>query len=165
MIHRILIIGCPGAGKSTFSRKLAEKLTIPLHPLDMIWFSGNGKEHIDREEFDKKLAVLMSGDKWIIDGNYSRTMEWRMSLCDTVFFFDLPTEVCLNGIESRIGVECPDKPWIETEIDTDFRNRIINFRKELQPHIEQLLEKYNGRINIIRFRSHKESDTYLTHVK
>ena len=155
------MIGCPGSGKSTFSRKLAELLSIPLFPLDLIWFSGNGKEHISREEFDDRLSELMSGEQWIIDGNYSRTMEWRMSCCDTVFFFDLPTDVCLKGMEARIGVECPDKPWIETEIDPSFRERIINFRKDLQPQIEQLLEKYSGKINIIRFHSHEEVDTYL----
>lgn len=107
----------------------------------------------------------MEGERWIIDGNYSRTMEWRMSCCDTVFFFDLPTEECLKGMESRIRVKCPDKPWIETEIDTAFRERIINFRKDLQPQIEQLLEKYSGKLNITRFHSHREADTYLTHVK
>lgn len=160
-MKRIIVIGCPGAGKSTFSRKLAEKLSIPLHPLDLIWFSGNGKEHISRGQFDSRLEKLMEGERWIIDGNYSRTMEWRMSCCDTVFFFDLPTEECLKGMKARIGVKCPDKPWIETEIDTDFLNRIINFRTDLQPHIEQLLEKYSGAVNIIRFHSRKEADNFL----
>ena len=158
---KILVIGCPGAGKSTFSRKLAELLSIPLYPLDMVWFSGNGREHISREEFDGRLSELMSGEEWIIDGNYSRTMEWRMSCCDTVFFFDLPTEVCLNGMASRIGIKCPDRPWVETAIDPAFRERIINFRKDLQPYIEQLLEKYSETITIMRFNSRGEVDTYL----
>lgn len=130
----------------------------------MIWFSGNGKEHICREQFDGILSELMSGERWIIDGNYSRTMDWRISQCDIVFFFDLPTDVCLAGMEARIGVKCPDKPWIETEIDSAFRERIINFREDLQPQIEQLLEKYSETIDIVRFHSHKDADTYLNHV-
>lgn len=160
-MSKILVIGCPGSGKSTFSRKLAELLSIPLYPLDMIWFSGKGREHINREDFDGRLSELMSGEEWIIDGNYSRTMEWRMSCCDTVFFFDMPTDVCLKGMAARIGVKCPDRPWIETEIDCAFRERIINFRKDLQPDIERLLEKCSETIEIIRFNSHEEVDAYL----
>ena len=118
-MRRVNIIGCPGAGKSTFARKLSEKTGLELFYLDMIWHKPD-KTTVARNEFDLRLNEIFERDTWIIDGNYLRTMERRLSECDTVFFFDLPTEVCLEGAASRVGKKREDMPWIETEVDEDF---------------------------------------------
>ena len=72
-MNRIVIIGCPGAGKSTFARKLAAKTGLPLYYLDMIWHRAD-RTVIGREEFDRQLDKLVIEDEWIIDGNYARTL-------------------------------------------------------------------------------------------
>ena len=36
-MRKIIIIGCPGAGKSTFARKLRDDTNLPLYYLDMLW--------------------------------------------------------------------------------------------------------------------------------
>ena len=51
---KIIVIGCPGAGKSTFARKLKNITNLPLYHLDMIWHKPN-KTNISRKEFDKEL--------------------------------------------------------------------------------------------------------------
>lgn len=157
-MKRILVIGCPGAGKSTFARRLQEKTDLPLYHLDMIWHKPD-KTNISREEFDRRLLQITAQDSWIIDGNYSRTLEMRIKACDTVFLLDLPTELCLAGALARIGKKHTDMPWVEDSFDPEFKDWIINFGRNELPHIYSVLEKYSSK-SIIIFRSHKEIDDY-----
>ncbi len=159
-MRRVNIIGCPGAGKSTFARKLSEKTGLELFYLDMIWHKPD-KTTVARDEFDLRLNEIFERDTWIIDGNYLRTMERRLSECDTVFFFDLPTEVCLEGAASRVGKKREDMPWVETEVDEDFLRRILDFEKDQKPKIHEYLEKIKSENEIIIFKSHREADDFI----
>ena len=111
-MKRVIVIGSPGSGKSTFSRNLRDKTGLPLYHLDNIWHRPD-RTTITREEFDERLSAILAKDSWIIDGNYSRTLELRIKHCDTVFLLDYPLEVCLAGVKGRIGNEREDMPWIE----------------------------------------------------
>ena len=93
-MKKVIVIGCPGAGKSTFARKLSAKTGLPLHYLDMIWHLPDRKT-LSREELVLQIEKIASGEEWIIDGNYLHTMAIRLEHCDTVFFFGLPVEICL----------------------------------------------------------------------
>ncbi len=159
-MKKIIVIGCPGAGKSTFARALRYKTGLPLYYLDMIWHKPD-KTNITREEFDLRLSEILEKDEWIIDGNYNRTLEMRLESCDTVFFLDFPTEVCLNGVMERIGKKREEMPWVEEEFDSEFRDWIINFPKDKLPHIYELLEKHSDK-EIINFTSREEMNKYLT---
>lgn len=158
-MKRILVIGCAGAGKSTFSRKLASKLNLPLYHLDMLWWNED-RTTIAREEFDRELKDILEKEEWIIDGNYKRTLAWRLEYADTVFFLDFSTEVCLSGAIERLGKERPDIPWIiDYEIDEDFKDWIMNYRAEQLPIMEDILDAFQGRL--IRFTNRSEADKYL----
>jgi len=162
-MKKVIVIGCPGAGKSTFSRILREKTSLPLYHLDLIWHKPD-RTTVSREEFDRRLAGLLSGEEWIIDGNYSRTLEIRMKECDTVFLFDLPTALCLEGARSRIGKKREDMPWTEESLDEEFKSWIENFARDELPCVYSLLEKYKDK-KIIVFKSHKEVDEYVEGLK
>ena len=159
-MKRVIIIGSPGSGKSVFSHKLENITKLPVYHLDMIYHNKDGT-HIPKDEFDKKLQEILNSDKWIIDGNYQRTMEMRLKKCDTVFLLDFPTEICVSGAESRVGKKREDLPWIEEKLDQDFRQRILEFSKQKLPEIYELLEKYKDGKSIIIFKSREETDKYI----
>ena len=158
-MRKIIVIGCPGSGKTTFARKLRDKTGLPLYYLDAIWHKPD-KTHIPREEFDARMAEILPTDQWIIDGNYSRTLEIRMRACDTVFFFDLPTQVCLEGAVARVGKVREEMPWIETELDPEFKKEIEDFPSKNLPTTYALFEKYSDK-RIVIFRSREEADKFL----
>ena len=157
-MKRVIVIGCPGAGKSTFARKLAARTGLPLHYLDMIWHRAD-RTVIGREEFDRQLDKLLIEDEWIIDGNYARTLPKRLAHCDTVFFFDLPLEVCIEGAKSRLGKERVDMPWVDDEMDLEFLQWIIDFPRDVVPEIEHHLRSFDK--PIIRFHSRTEADKFI----
>ena len=163
-MNKILVIGCPGSGKSTFARKLHAITGIPLHPMDLLFWHAD-KTSITRSELTEKLQIIMSEDSWIIDGNYKSTLDLRLSCCETVFFLDYPLELCLEGVKSRAGKPRPDMPWIETDADTDgmleyMRSFFLNDLKE----IRQLL-KHHPEIDLHIFHTRDEAQTYLDNLK
>ena len=162
-MKKIIVIGCSGSGKTTFAEKLRDKIGIELFYLDAIWHRPD-RTHISREEYDARLSEILALDSWIIDGNYSRTIETRMAACDTVFLFDLPVEVCLEGAISRLGKARYDMPWIDTEFDPKLKRDIEEFPSKNLPAIYALLDKYSDK-NITVFKSREEADEFLANIK
>ena len=159
-MEKVIVIGCPGSGKTTFAIKLNEITGLPLYHLDAIWHKPD-KTHIPQEEFVDRIKEIFRTDKWIIDGNYNRTIEPRLKQCDTVFLFDLPVNVCLQGAIERIGKERYDLPWLETELDPEFEDFIKEFPKTTLHNIYELIDKYRESKQIIIFKSRSEADEYL----
>ena len=162
-MKRILVIGCPGSGKSYFSRALAEKLGLPLVHLDMLNWNADGT-NVERDVFDARLDDVLSRDEWIIDGNYGRTMERRMERCDTIFFLDFPTKVCLGGVRERMGKPRPDMPFDPPDADDDeFMEFIRRYNDESRPSVLELLEKHSDRGTVV-FRDRDEVNDYLANL-
>lgn len=163
-MKKAIIIGCPGAGKSTFSRSLRDITALPLYYLDMLYHKPD-KTTVPREEFDAKLGEILTRERWIIDGNYQRTLERRLIAADTVFLLDYPTEVCLEGARKRVGKVREEIPWVESELDPEFRQAILDFAPNKLPQIYELLEKHGEGKQIIIFKSRQEAQKYLDSLK
>lgn len=159
-MKKVIVIGCPGAGKTTFAEKLNKLTGLPLFYLDAIWHRPD-RTHISREEYDERLSEILKLDTWIIDGNFNRTIEVRLRASDTVFLFDLPTDVCLDGAISRLGKERYDMLWIDTELDPKLKEEIEAFPQKGLPGIYELLEQYGEGKNIIVFKSREQADEYI----
>ena len=160
-MNRIMVIGCPGSGKSTFSKALHEITDIPLYHLDMMYWNAD-RTTVDKAVFREKLSGTIQKSQWIIDGNYGSTIELRLQACDTVIFLDYPVDVCLNGIRERRGKARTDMPWIEKsdEEDAEFIEFIKNYNSQNRPEVMALLDKYSDR-EIYIFKSRDEADEFL----
>ena len=158
-MKRVIVIGCPGSGKSTVSRALHNKTGITLYHLDMMYWNAD-KTTVEKSVFLERLSVVLEKDEWIIDGNYGATMELRMAACDTVIFLDYLLDVCLDGIRERRGKPRSDMPWIETEEDAEFVEFIKNYNEQQKPKVMELLEKYSDK-NIIIFKGREQADAFL----
>lgn len=153
---KIVVIGCPGAGKSTFSRKLHNATGIKLFHLDSVYWNSDCT-HISREELIERQREIFKRDSFIIDGNFKSTLELRIKQADVVFWFDLPTEICIQGAQNRKGNR-PEMPC-QLPANGELIDFIKNFNCDIVPQIKALLEKYNS--NVIIFHSHKEADDYI----
>ena len=158
-MKKVIVIGCPGSGKSTVSRALHNKTGISLYHLDMMYWNAD-KTTVEKSVFLERLSDVLEKDEWIIDGNYSSTMELRMEACDTVIFLDYPLDVCLDGIKARRGKPRSDMPWIETEEDAEFIEFIKSYNEQQKPKVLELLQKYSDK-NIVIFKSREQADAFL----
>lgn len=84
---RINIIGTSGSGKTTYGRQLAEILVIPFFEMDAIFWGPDWSEPGD-EIFFSRLSAALSGDNWVLDGNYSRTLPIKWNQVDVVVWLD-----------------------------------------------------------------------------
>lgn len=156
---KIIVLGCSGSGKSVFARKLREKTGLPLIHLDNIWWRPD-RTHITREEFDLRLGALLRGDRWILDGDYSRTYEPRIKACDTVIFLDYGEAVAMAGITGRVGRQRADIPWTEGTLDPELVELVRNYQAKNRPALLALLAQYPEK-RLIRFTTRQEADAWL----
>ncbi len=132
-MKKVIVIGSPGAGKSTFARKLRDKTKLPLYYLDQIWHRSD-RTNITKEEFDTRLSEILATDQWIIDGNYGRTLEMRLKACDTVFCLtSLLKYVCKGSVNvsvksTRIYLGRKQR-WMWSSSNGSQGSRTINCRK------------------------------------
>lgn len=161
---KIIVIGSPGAGKSTLARKISELTGITLHHLDRIhWMPG--WKPIEDDRFVEKQQKIFSDKSWIIDGNYQTTLNLRIEAADTIIFLDLPRRLCLYRALKRStllrNVERKDMAEGCTEkVNMDFLKWIWNYRKRERPKTVEALSKSLEK-NVIILKSSKEVNNFI----
>ena len=168
-MERIIIIGCGGAGKSTLARKLGEKTGLPVIHLDQIfWAPGNWK-HVERAEFDACLAKAMEAERWIMDGNYDRTLETRLAKADTVIYLDFSRFTCLRGWIKRVithwGTARPDMaPGCNEWFDPEFLRWLWVYNKKNRKRNYELIAKYPNAKPVI-LKNRREVKRFLAEIE
>ena len=159
-MKRIMVIGSPGAGKSTFTRKLHQKTGLPIVYIDRLFWKAD-KTTVSPEELIHKLRKELAKDEWIIDGNYSQYLfNERLNHCDTVFFLDYDVQTCLDGVRSRRGMQRPDMPWIEKKEDPEFMEYIREFPVQRRSKIIASLHQHPN-VKVYRFNNRTEANHFL----
>ena len=153
-MRRVLVLGCPGAGKSTLARSLGEALSLPVVHLDKLWWKS-GWINRTEGEFDALLDAVLLGEEWVIDGNYLRTLPRRLERCDAVVLLDYPRRVCLLRALRRIltwrgrtrpdmAADCPER------LDGEFVRWIWEFHRTQRPQVLELLDGWTGELRVFR---------------
>ncbi|MFD4249666.1 hypothetical protein ACFWQL_08005 [Amycolatopsis thermoflava] len=106
-MRRVVVLGCGGAGKSTFSRRLGALLDLPVTHLDHVYWQP-GWVPLPAGEFAARQRVLVAGERWLLDGNCGGTLEIRLAAADTVILLDPPRRVCLRRAARNV---CPSSSW------------------------------------------------------
>lgn len=158
-MRRVLVIGCPGSGKSSFARALRDCTGLPLVHLDMLYWRAD-RTTLSQEAFDRALQAAIQGEAWIIDGHYQRTLGARLAAADTVFFLDYPTRVCLDGIRTRQGQARSDMPWQGAEDEAEFLSFVERFRGSTRKKTLRLLSQHKS-VRCVTFRTRAAGKRFL----
>jgi adenylate kinase family enzyme len=162
-MERLLIIGSPGAGKSTLAAQVARLTGLPLIHLDRLHWKPGWVES-GKEEFDAKVSEAIAGPRWLIEGNYGRTLPLRLTRADTVVDLDLPRWQCVLGVfrraiayrgrtRSDMAPDCPE------QLNWEFVVYTIRFGGRGRRRIEQALRGFAG--TRFRLRSRREVRRFL----
>lgn len=164
IMAKIIVIGCPGSGKSTMTFRLKEILNCPVLHLDKIYHIDN-HTRISREELVRKVDTFAkNNDHWIIDGNYISTIEQRVKLADTVILLNLDMEICLqNAIARSKKDRTADMAdgFDNSKIEDEFIESIIKFKADTLPRIFEILEQYKNEKKIIILKDYEEVNNFL----
>jgi adenylate kinase family enzyme len=164
-MQRVLVIGISGAGKSTFTRRLATITGLPVIHLDTEFWKPGWKV-TERAEWRAKVARLIGREAWIMDGNYGASLDLRLPRADTVVWFDYPRLVCLTRAVWRVVTSCgrvradlargcPEK------FDLEFLRFIWDFHAKSRPQIVAMLADHGGHLAPIVFRHDREVRQFL----
>ena len=164
-MQRIMVIGCCGAGKSTFSKKLNEILGLEVIHLDQHYWKSNWEE-TDSIEWKNIVENLSEKSTWIMDGNYGGTMDIRIKKADTIIFLDYSTIKCLWRITKRItkywGKERPDMvKGCKERFNLNFYHYVATYNLKRRKSLLGKLAQYENEKQVLIFKNDKESSAFL----
>ncbi len=164
-MKRVLVIGSGGAGKSTFSRRLGELLGVEVIHLDVEhWLPGWAEP--SKAEWRARVEELTGRESWVMDGNYSGTLDVRLAACDTVVLLDLPRAVCLWRVVKRLVVyrkrRRPDMAeGCGEKFDVKFLRWVWDYPKRTRPTVLKLIAECEGAKDVHRLRTRAEVERFL----
>ncbi|MFD0618160.1 DNA topology modulation protein [Paenibacillus sp. GCM10027629] len=159
-MNRILIIGCPGSGKSTLSQQLGGILSLPVIHLDRYYWKPNWVP-TPKDEWGQFLVDATEQDQWILDGNYIGTLDLRLQHADAVIFLDMPRYLCIYRIIKRriqyqgrtrpdLNEDCPEK------LDGSFIRWVWNYNKQTRQQVLQRLEGLDSSKRIFVLKNRRD---------
>ncbi|MDJ0571462.1 MAG: DNA topology modulation protein [Pleurocapsa sp. MO_192.B19] len=168
-MQRVAIIGSCGAGKSTLSKTLGEKLKLPIIHLDAYYWKSGWQES-DGEEWQQIHQDLIKGDRWIIDGNYGNTMNLRLAAADTIIWLDFNRYLCLWRVFKRYmqygGKTRPDMAHgCPERLNWEFLNYVWNFPRLHRHKISTKLAQLQNNQQIIILQNSSQVSDLLKQIK
>lgn len=158
---RILILGPSGAGKSMLARQIGERLGLPVVHLDAINWNP-GWVQTETAQFRERVAEAASGDRWVMDGNYTAHLDLRLPRAEAVIWLDLPRHVYFpravwrsirNYGQSRddVGPGCPERFDLSF-----FKDWVWTYPTRSRARHAQIMANLPGEIRGIVLRSRAE---------
>jgi len=161
-------MGSSGAGKSTLSQTLGRLFQLPVIHLDRYYWKP-GWVAAANDEFDQQVIEFAQKDEWIMDGNYSRTLDLRIRRADLIIYLDMPMPLCLyRVIERRIVYHKKHRPDMnegcDEKIDWAFLKWVWNYRKRSRMHTIQKLEQVKDDKQVIILKGRNQVERFIESV-
>lgn len=168
-MKRIIVIGSSGAGKTRLSQRLSKILGIGLIHIDRVYWKPDWVEPT-KGEWRVKLGEILKRDSWIIDGNYSATLDMRLAACDTAIFLDIRRTLCTWRVIRRTfrywRRTRPDMAeGCEERLNLPFLAFVWNYPNRTRPKIMSLLNGARDSTEIVHLRSPREVRRFLSAVQ
>ena len=161
--NRISIVGGSGSGKSTLCNILSKELGLPAIHLDAINYEPNWVE-IDKTERDNMILSKAQDDKWVIDGNYNKTLKERFDKADLISWLDYATLKQLHGILKRYfttrNSERPEIPGCKERLEPEFIKYVLTYNKKKRPVILDYLKDV-PKEKVLIFKHQKDLNAWL----
>jgi adenylate kinase family enzyme len=173
---KINVVGASSSGKTSFSKKLSNILSIPYIEMDALFWGPNWQIP-NYEDFCSKLRLALKVDNWILDGNYTRTIPIKWKRVTTIIWLDFSFLRTLYQaiIRATKRIITREELWpgtgnIETlkalfSKDSIVLYAIISHRKVRKRYEAFIKSDYYSNIQFIRLRSPKEVKLFLNRVK
>lgn len=98
---KIIVIGQSGSGKSTLARKIKEITGFPLLPLDLLWHTTDYSIQAKQWFLQEQQTFMVSNPSWIVEGNYTSTLEERIKEADKIIWLKVPRYVAIYRVVWR----------------------------------------------------------------
>jgi adenylate kinase family enzyme len=167
-MRKVLVIGSGGSGKSIFATRLGELLKIEVLHLDKFYWRPGWVE-TPKAEWLRIVEELLKRDAWIMDGNYSSTLEMRLEACDTVIFLDMARSLCLWRVLKRVLMyrkgRRPDMAeGCHERFDLEFISWVWNYPRRSRPKIVEKLKSNSDSKKIVWLRTRSDVERFLADV-
>ena len=165
-----IVTSASGSGGTTVGRELAERLGVPFHELDALFWKPGWVEST-ADELRTTVEPLVATDAWVIDGSYqSKIGQLVLGNADVVVWLDLPEREWLPRLVRRTfrrarsgevlwdgNRESLRKAFLSRDSLILFTLRHVRGRRRRYP------ERFAG-YHVVRLRSQGEIDSFLRSV-
>ena len=171
--QRISLVGTSGSGKTTLAQQISQRLKIPHVELDALHWEPNWIEAPDTV-FRKRTEEALSGNNWVVDGNYSQVRDLIWSLADTVVWLDYTLTVIMGRLLRRTWrrVVRQEELWRgnhETWRQTFSRDSILlwalqTYRKRKREYPVLLGKPEYSHLTVVHLHSPQVASDWLLHL-
>jgi len=177
-LRRVNVVGLSGSGKSTIARRLGDALQVPYLEMDRLFHGPNWTEP-NEAEFRERISRAISGDRWVLDGNYhSKTQDLKRERATSIVWVNTPFARNIFQSTSR----AVHRAWTQEELWPGTGNR-ESFRKSFFSRHSIILwaltnygkvqRRYSSirddqawaHICFIELRDRREAESFIDHAK
>jgi adenylate kinase family enzyme len=170
-VKRVAVLGTSCSGKTTFGRRLSERLGVPFVELDALNHVGPDWTEATPEELRAKVGPIVATDSWVVDGSYRGKLgDLVVERADVVVWLDLPMHVWLPRLLRRTlrRVVRRQELWggnRETLGNALFsRDSLLLYSLKTHGRRRALYPAQLARFNLVRLQSRAEVERFLSSV-